>query len=170
MGPALRLFADSLDAGLTIPAAAARVGEGTDPAAKALSGFSRDCSRGMTVTEGLSRLTAGSNGDLWASAAFTIELHFRQGGDLASAIRRVAEELESRRQSRNAATAATSQARFTANLVCAMPLLAMAAATVVFPGRVEAAIRNPASVMLMSLGLVLQGGSLLAIRWITSEA
>jgi len=170
VGPALRLLADSLDAGLTITAAVARVGEGTDPSAKSLATFARDCSRGLTVVEGLSRLTAGPNGDLWASAAFTIELHFRQGGDLAAAIRRVAEEFEARRQGRSGAAAATSQARFTANLVCAMPLLALAGAAVLFPGKVEAALNNPISAMLMSLGLLLQAGSLIAIRRITAGA
>ena len=170
LGPALRLFADSLDAGLTIPAAGSRVGEGTDPAARSLSAFARDCSRGLTVVEALGRLTATPNGDLWASTAFTVELHFRQGGDLAAAVRRLAEEFESRRQSRNGAAAATSQARFTANLVCAMPLLALAGAALLFPGRVAAAGTNPISLMLMFTGLIFQLGSLLAIRRITRTA
>jgi hypothetical protein len=51
-----------------------------------------------------------------------------------------------------------------------MPLLALAGATLLFPHRVEAAVTNPVSVMLMSLALVLQAGSLLAIRKITAAA
>jgi hypothetical protein len=51
-----------------------------------------------------------------------------------------------------------------------MPLLALAGAAVLFPGKVEAALNNPISAMLMSLGLLLQAGSLIAIRRITAGA
>ena len=167
IGPSLRLWSDSLAAGMTIPAAAARAGAGTGAAAEVLARFAESCSRGLTVSEGLDRLTSDPNGDLWAPAAFTIELHFRQGGDLADSLRRVAEQMESRLAGRERAQSATAQARFTANVVCAMPLLALAGVTLLSPGRVFAVVGNPASSLLMVTGLGLQAGCLITIRRIS---
>ena len=167
IAPALRLLADSIDSGLTIPAAAARVGEGGGLAARHLGELSNGCARGLTVSESLSRLSASRDGDLWAPTAFTIELHFRQGGDLPSSLRQVADQFEERRASKSGAQSATAQARFTANLVCAMPLLALAGAAVLFPGRVSLVGQRPLSLVLLILGLVLQAISLLVIRRIS---
>ncbi len=168
LAPVVRLLADSIDAGLTIPEAAARVGSGGGHASPALRSFASSCRRGLTVSEALARLTAGTNGDLWASVAFTVELHFRQGGDLGDSLRRVAEQLEARRYSQSSAQSTTAQARFTANIVCLMPLLAFAGGGLLFPSRVGMALTNPASLLLLTLGLGLQAGSLVAIRRISA--
>ncbi len=164
VGPALRLLADSLDSGLTIPAAAARVGEGKGAASRRLGAFAQSCARGLTVAESLARLVNEPDGDVWAEAAFTIELHFRQGGDLAESLRAVATQLQMRRESISQSQSATAQARFTANLVCALPLLAFGGAGLLFPGRVAMVWANPASLALLLIGLMLQLGSLLVIR------
>jgi len=162
--PCIRLLADSIDAGMTIPSAAARAGAGNGRAARGLARFAESCTRGLTVSEALQRLTAETNGDLWAPAAFTIELHFRQGGNLANSLREVANQLELRRAGRAGAESATAQARFTANVVCAMPLLALAALTVLAPSRFAAIGRSPAAMFLMATGLGLQAFCLLVIR------
>ena len=164
VGPALRLLADSVDSGLTIPAAAARVGEGRGDASRRLGSFAQSCARGLTVTESLARLVNEPEGDVWAEAAFTIELHFRQGGDLAESLREVAKQLQLRNESLSGAQSATAQARFTANLVCALPLLAFVGAAVLFPARVSMVWSNPVSIALLSLGLAIQVASLVVIR------
>jgi Flp pilus assembly protein TadB len=164
VAPSIRLVADSIDAGMTIPSAAARAGAGKGAASRDLARLAESCSRGLTVSDALHRLTSGANGDLWAPVAFTIELHFRQGGDLAHSLREVAQQLESRRAGRDGAESATAQARFTANLVCAMPLLALAGLVLLTPDRVAAVTRSPLAMLLMVTGLALQCACLIVIR------
>ncbi|CAB4863064.1 MAG: hypothetical protein F2799_01445 [Actinobacteria bacterium] len=165
----LRALADGVEAGETVMEAARSVGRsGNGPGSRALRVLANDCERGSSVDRSLRRLTAGPSGDLWAPAAFSISIHQRCGGDLVRSLRAVASAGESAQRTRNDARAATAQARFTANLVCSMPVLALLGLGLVAPGRLSRVCSNPLSIGMLLVAGVLQGTGLLVVRQLAS--
>lgn len=165
----VRALADGVEAGEAFIEAARAVGHsGNGPGSRALRALATDCERGSSVDLSLSRLTSGPSGDLWAPAAFSISIHQRCGGDLVRSLRAVASSAESAQRTRDDARAATAQARFTANLVCAMPVLALLGLGLVAPGRLSRACSNPLSIGMLCLACALQGLGLLVVRQLAS--
>ncbi|MEI7889392.1 MAG: type II secretion system F family protein [Actinomycetes bacterium] len=160
-----RALADGVAAGETFVDSARSVGRAGDgPGSRALRKLATDCERGSSVDLSLSRLTSGPHGDLWAPAAFSVAIHQRCGGDLTRSLRAVASAGESAQRARDEARAATAQARFTANLVCSMPVLALLGLGMIAPERMLRICSNPLSALMLVVAGVLQGIGLLVIR------
>lgn len=165
----IRALADGVEAGETVMGAARSVGRsGEGPGSRALRVLANDCERGSSVDLSLRRLTSGPNGDLWVPAAFSISIHQRCGGDLVRSLRAVASAGETAQRTRDDARAATAQARFTANLVCSMPVLALLGLGLVAPGRLSRVCSNPLSIGMLCVACVLQGAGLLVVRQLAS--
>ncbi len=77
---------------------------------------------GMPPTDALARLRGGTDASVLASA---VAVQLRVGGDLATLLDGLAEALVGRDAQRRAAEVATAQARATARMVAAMPLVAV---------------------------------------------
>ena len=167
---ALRSLSDAVDSGEVLVSAAVRVGSPSSQVGRDLASFARDCMRGSSVSNALNRLTGGVNGDLWIPMAFAVEMHLRCGGNLSLSLRSVASASESGHRSRAEARAATAQARFTGNLVCALPLLGLLGGALLMPHMVGQMMGSPLSLGLLVVAALLQGLSLLAIRRLAGVA
>jgi tight adherence protein B len=86
------------------------------------------------------------------------------GGDLAGLLRALAQALEERGRTVADARSATAQARFTALLVCGMPLAAVALGELADPGFLPGLVSSPIPAALATAGLVLQGVALVCVR------
>ena len=170
LGQLLRALADSIEGGEALGTAALRVGSaGSGAAARALAGFGSDCLRGGDIPVALDRLTARPEGDIWVAMALAVSLHTRCGGDLPGSLRSIARTVEDAIRAEEESRSATAQARFTANLVSALPLLALLIAALVMPGRMAAVGSSPVSLALLTLAAAVQGTSMLAIRALSTR-
>ncbi len=91
----------------------------------------------------------------------------RPGGDLPRLLRDLATALEAAERADRDARAATAQARFTAQIVGGLPLIAVALAELTAPGFLVELLANPISAALVVLAAILQAIALVAVRAIT---
>lgn len=121
-------------------------------------------SLGARTEEVLESLRARAEGPAWDTLVAAILLQRVAGGDLAALLRDLASELEAARRVEADARAATSQARFTAGTVAALPVLAAALVELAAPGTISSIAANPISVVLAAGAVVLQGAGMLLVR------
>jgi tight adherence protein B len=95
---------------------------------------------GTRPEDALRALEAGPDVALLAAA---VRLHARAGGDLALLLETLAETLYERAAQRRAAEAATAQARYTARMVSAMPLLGLLTLRWADPDALALLLRSP---------------------------
>jgi tight adherence protein B len=158
-------IADALTAGHSIESAvalAARTRGG--PVGSELRRLSCDIELGVPIDGAIASLRrrAGSRGmDLILA---TISVQRRFGGNLAGLLRGVSDTLEEQARDEREARVATSQARLTANLVVAMPLLGMLVAEFASPGMLGRILGAPSGRLLIAAALCLQAMGMVAIR------
>lgn len=133
-----------VDAELRAAAAALAVGERTE-----------------TVLERL-RDRAGAAG--WETVVAAVLLQRDAGGDLAGLLRSLAADLEAAGRAEADAHAVTAQARFTARVVCGLPLAGAVLAELSSPGIVRETASGPIGIGLCGTAILLQGIALLAVR------
>ncbi|MFY9488154.1 MAG: type II secretion system F family protein [Solirubrobacterales bacterium] len=123
-----------------------------------------DLALGQTLEDALAALRDRTASPRIESIVGAIELHRRCGGDLAELMRELAAAFRARDLARRDAHASTAQARFTAFLVAAMPLVAALLTELAKPGTVAGALTYAPSAVLMfiALGLLTAGGLLCA--------
>ena len=162
-----RSLADALAGGHSIRgglAEAARTG-GAGPAVdaelRAAAGALALGERTHVVLERL-RDRAGTPG--WETVVAAVLLQRDAGGDLAGLLRCLAADLEAAQRAEADAHAVTAQARFTARLVCALPLAGAVLAELARPGLVRDSASGGLGLGLCLSALALQGGALLAVR------
>ena len=100
----------------------------------------------------------------WETVVAAVLLQRDAGGDLAGLLRTVAADLEASARAEADARAVTAQARFTANIVCALPLAGAALAELASPGVVRETVSGPLGIGLCLAAAVLQGPALLAVQ------
>jgi tight adherence protein B len=132
---------------LRLTAAALAAGESTEAALEAL------------------RRRAGSRP--WDTLVAAVLLQREAGGDLPGLLRELAASLEAAERTEGDARAVTAQARFTAQLVGGLPVLAVVLAELGSPGFAGRLVSNPLSAVLVVLAVVLQGMAFSAVRGIT---
>lgn len=144
-----------LAAGRTLP----------QPIAGELSRVAVDLTLGLTIEDTLAGLRGRTASPRVESLAGAIELHRRSGGDLARLMRELAAAFRARDAALRDARAATAQARFTALLVGAMPLVASVFAEIASPGSVSGTFRYaPTAAMLLCALALFAAGTLLCLR------
>jgi tight adherence protein B len=100
----------------------------------------------------------------WETVVAAVLLQRDAGGDLAGLLRALAVDLEAARRAEADAHAVTAQARFTARLVCGLPLAGAALAELARPGLVRETASGVIGLGLCVAALVLQGVALLAVH------
>jgi tight adherence protein B len=166
-----RALADAVAAGAALEDAVASVGGSVGGrVGRSLSLVASDCIRGLSVGQALERLCRPPAGAAWEPLATAVELHRRSGGDLPSSLRAVAESSEQLAAARASARAATAQARFTASVVCALPVVFAAGAELLRPGLIGSVVGQPIPALLASVSIVVQIACLMAIRALTAFA
>jgi len=86
------------------------------------------------------------------------------GGDLAGLLRDLAADLEDARRATADARAATEQARFTAAVVCALPVAAAVLAELVSPGALSSMLAQPLPRLMTLSAVMLEIGAMFAVR------
>ncbi len=162
-----RSLADALAGGHAIRGAlaeAARAG-GAGPVVDAeLRAAAQALALGERTHAVLERLRDRAGGPGWETVVAAVLLQRDAGGDLAGLLRTLAADLEAAGRAEADAHAVTAQARFTARLVCALPLLGAVLAELAHPGIVRETASGPLGIGLCLTAIVLQGVALLAVR------
>jgi tight adherence protein B len=162
---AARAIADALGAGHSVRGAIAEGARGLGGVGGAeLHRAARSLALGAETDAVVEEIRARAASEPWETTVAAISLQRRAGGDLAGLLREIAATQEEAVRMERDARAATAQARFTGTLVCSMPLAGIALGELVAPAAVNSVLRAPASAVLGGLALLLQVGSLLAIR------
>lgn len=164
----LRGLSDALETGLPLEAAAAEVGQGGSAAGAAFASFAKARRSGASLGMALGSLAEG--GGSWAQVAAAISLQRRCGGDLGAALRGIALVLDDSLRVEAEAQSATAQARMTATIVCALPVVGGSVAVAVWPSLVAQLSGSPISAALCFGAALTQVVCLVAIRRICEAA
>jgi tight adherence protein B len=165
---AARALADALAAGHSIRGA---VGA-TAPALTGAPGHelrraASSLALGDPTDAALERLRRRAACPAWDTIVAGILLQRDAGGDLAALLRDLAASLDDAERLERDARAATEQARFTARIVVALPLVAALLAELASPGFLASVLARPASATLVTLAAALQITAVAAIRRLT---
>jgi len=164
---AARALADALVGGHAVRGAivqAARHGGLDGPARQVLGETAARLEAGARTEDALAHLHAAVRDPRWTTLTAAILLARDTGGDLAALLRALAEAAERARQEEGDARAAVAQARLTARIVAALPLVAAGLAELADPGLLPAVASDPRSLALLLAAAVAQLTSMLAIR------
>lgn len=162
---AARALADALGAGHAVRGAvgeAARTVPG--PAGAELADAARALTLGEETETVILRLRDRAGSDAWETIAAAVGLQREAGGDLAGLLRGVADAAEEKARLERDARGATAQARFTGWLVCGLPVAAGVLASLADPHALGDMVGTPIGAALTLLALMVQAGSLMAIR------
>jgi len=159
-------LASALAAGRSIRGALLIAGQSTpEPLAGEVDRAAVDLTIGGSVADVLAGLRARTESDRIEAIAGAIELHRTSGGDLVALMRELAAAFRDRDRALRDAHAASAQARFTAVLVAAIPLVVLAGLEAAAPGAVTGALRLvPTAMMLLVALALLAGGVALTFR------
>ena len=162
-----RSLADGLSGGSSIRGAiaeAARAG-GSGPEVDAeLRGAAAALAIGEPTETVLVRLRDRAAAPGWETIVAAVLLQRDAGGDLAGLLRTLAADLEAAGRAEADARAVTAQARFTARLVCALPLGGAVLAELGSPGIVRETASGPLGLSLCGAARALQCVALLAVH------
>lgn len=165
--PVARALADAIAAGYPLPRAidsAARDGAVTGPGRTLLAEAAARLALGEAADQALQRMTrrAGTSG--WEALSAAILIQRETGGDLSRLLRDLATGLERGAQVDADARAASAQARLTARIVLALPVLACALTEIAAPGATAALLSDPLARLMVVAAAVLQVAALVAVR------
>lgn len=168
-----RAIADALGAGHSIRGSlreAARCGGLERPVAGELQAVAAALALGEPTERVLERWRARAAQPAYDALIAAIMLQREAGGDLARLLRDLAAALEEHVRARADARALTAQARFTAQVVAALPLVAALLAELGRPGYLVALLANPLGGALVSVSAILQLAAWIAVRRIARVA
>lgn len=161
-----RSMADALSGGHAIRGAVlevARAGGGGQVVDAELRAAASALEVGERTESVLERLRDRAGAPAWETVVAAVLLQREAGGDLAGLLRTLAADLEAGARAEADARAVTAQARFTAQLICALPMLGAVLAELGSPGTVREAVSGPIGLLLCVSAVVLQCLALLAV-------
>jgi tight adherence protein B len=170
---AARALADALAGGHSIRGAlgAAAVGESVPGVAgQELRRCAGALGLGERTEHVLEELRRRAQDPAWDTIVAAILLQREAGGDLAQLLRGVAASREEARRVEADARGATAQARYTAGLVCGLPLSAATLVELVSPGALGAVLSSPLAALMVATSVVLQVTAWAAVRRISRIA
>jgi len=168
-----RALADALAGGHSIRGALGELGDGTGftgAARHELRACAAALALGQRTEVVLERLRARAAHPAYDTIAAAVLLQREAGGDLARLLRGISGALEQARRDEADARGATAQARFTACIVCVMPLGAAVLAELASPGAMSGLLGSPVGGPLLGLAAVLQVLALIAVRRVARVA
>lgn len=162
-----RAIADALGAGHSIRGAiteAATAAGVPGPAGDELRAAAAALAVGERTEDVLGGLARRARDPAYDTIVAAILLQRHAGGDLAGLLRQTAAALEHAARARADARSATAQARFTAWLVAALPLLALAFAELASPGYLLALVGEPIPALLVAGAIGLEMLAVVLVR------
>ncbi len=155
--PFARALADALRAGYSVRRGLGDVATNLQgPIANELVKVSHALELGETVESALESLRRSAACSEFDALTAGILLQRDAGGDLAALLTELALAMEASLRLRRDAKTSTSQARFTAGLLLALPIAAMALVELASPGYLVGVLENPISLMMTIASFVLQ--------------
>lgn len=149
-------IASSLAAGRSVRGALLTAGAATPaPLASELDLAAVDLTLGGGIGDALAALRSRTNSARIESLAGAIELHRGSGGDLVRLMRELADAFRARDRAIRDAHSASAQARFTAIVVAAIPILVAAALELAAPGAVTGALTLLPTAMMLGVSVAL---------------
>jgi tight adherence protein B len=160
-----RALAGALGAGLSLRQALERAArDAPEPVAGELRRAAADMAVGARLEEALDALAARlPDTDLRIMVA-AIEVQRRTGGDLARALGELGERLDERDRLTRELRGATAQARATAWMVAALPLVGGLAVEVASPGTLASTFGGGAGLVLLGVAAALEGLGVVLVR------
>lgn len=162
-----RALADALSGGRAVRAAiddVARTGGAGQEADAGLRGLAAALAVGEPTPDALEAWRQRMGSAPYDVLVAAILVQREAGGDLAGLLRGLAADLEEARRVTADARTATAQARFTAGLVCALPLGAAALAELARPGALAAMAGAPLPRLMVVIAVLLELAALAAVR------
>jgi tight adherence protein B len=159
-------LASSLAAGHSVRGALLTAGVATpEPLAAEIDRAAINLTLGGAIGDALADLRARTNSPRIESLAGAVELHRGSGGDLVRLMRELAAAFRARDRALRDAHTASAQARFTAIVVAAIPVLVGVGLEFIAPGSVTGALTIlPTAMMLGFAALLMACGVVLAHR------
>jgi tight adherence protein B len=149
-------LASSLAAGRSVRGALLTAGVATpEPLAGELDLAAVDLTLGGGIGDALAALRSRTSSARIESLAGAIELHRGSGGDLVRLMRELADAFRARDRATRDAQSASAQARFTAIVVAAIPLLVAIVLELAAPGAVTGALTLLPTAMMLGFSVVL---------------
>lgn len=149
-------LASSLAAGRSVRGALLTAGVATpEPLAGELDLAAVDLTLGGGIGDALAALRSRTNSARIESLAGAIELHRGSGGDLVRLMRELADAFRARDRAIRDAHSASAQARFTAIVVAAIPVLVALVLELAVPGSVTGALTLLPTAMMLGVSVAL---------------
>jgi tight adherence protein B len=163
------MLGSAVAAGLSLRQAIMRAARETpDPLGVHLRAVSTELDLGARVDDALSRLHERLPDADLGLLVTAILVQRRTGGDLARALRDMSSRLEERRRLAREVRGATAQARATAWMVAALPLLGAALAESASPGLIARSLGHGVGLAILIVSVALQAAGVLIIRRIAA--
>jgi tight adherence protein B len=165
--PAARSLADSLAAGHSLSVAVASAASEAAVCVKTrcvLGEVAASVAIGLSPGDALEAMRLRCGDGPWEAIIAAIQLQRRTGGDLARLLRELAADLDGVARARREARAASAQARLTARIVLAMPLLGALIFALAAPSALALIFSSPLPRGLVALAALLQLVALVAVR------
>lgn len=164
-----QMLAGAVAAGLSLRQAIVRAARDTpDPLGAELRRAASDMELGARVDDALAGLAARLPDADLGLLVTAILVQRRTGGDLARALRDMSARLEERGRLARELRGATAQARATAWMVAALPILAAALAESASPGLIARTASSPIGIAVLSMSVLLQVAGIVLIRRIAA--
>jgi tight adherence protein B len=163
------MLGSAVAAGLSLRQAIVRAARETpDPLGVHLRAVSTELDLGARVDDALRRLHERLPDADLGLLVTAILVQRRTGGDLARALRDMSSRLEERRRLAREVRGATAQARATAWMVAALPLLGAALAESASPGLIARSLGHGVGLAILIVSVALQAAGVLIIRRIAA--
>lgn len=165
--PAARAIADSLSAGHSLSVAIASAASEAAVSSKTRSALAEAASSiaiGLSPDDALEALRRRCGAGPWEAIIAAVQLQRRTGGDLSRLLRELAGDLDGVARVQREARAASAQARLTARIVLAMPLLGALIFAFLAPGALAVIVSSSLPRGLLLLAALLQLVAVMAVR------
>lgn len=165
--PSARAIGDAAAAGLPAAAAIERASsDGSVPGAVAeeLKDLAVRCRLGLPLEEGLEALRRRAGSRAWEAIVAAVSVQREVGGDLGAILHALAGGLEGSARARAEARSLSSQARLTAWIVVALPVVGLFLAEIASPGTVAGILARPLPRLLAALACILQVAAAFTVR------
>jgi tight adherence protein B len=164
LGPALMLVIGQLQVGHGVISAIAEVAESTaDPLGQILSDAVSEARLGGSLEEVFAELATKENEPHLAILSSALGLHARHGGSIVEIMQVLVETIEEEDSLRRDIRSLTADGRLSARVLLGMPVVSLAAISLMSPGYASPLIDEPLGRALGLLGLTL---GLIGWRWL----
>jgi tight adherence protein B len=156
LGPALQLVADNLRVGRDLVSALTEVAASSaEPVRSVFSSVVAESRLGVGVAEALARQADIENDRHLRVVASAVGLHAEHGGNLTEILTGVAETITEEDRLRRSIATLTADGRYSARILMALPVLVLAAFTLIDPDYPAPLLTEPGGRVLTGIAIVL---------------